>query len=359
MSDRAIPQEEDELVVSINNDNVIQSLFETYLGSYKDKIYLGLSIICAFMFCAAQGIIIPLLTLKFPSMFFISFWTSAEITFILFLIMLGFLWKDIRMFKLQDGWLLVISSGICCALMSIAKVYASDPNKTPPIMQSTLQSITIVFTVIFSKLLLDKQVSYDLKLIIPSVCLLLQAIFVPFAFKIAEELLDKKYAWILLYTFGIGMRGLYTVLQEKYFIQTNDGSLENKIKLLFYSNLIQLICVTSSFPLEYVVGNSEDPLRDFVVSLKMLGTDPNVSLLFHGFTLAYFIFLGFTIYLTTISSNYVMVISIFATPAVTCFFTIFKHWTPEIIGYPLYIIIPSLINCVLGGLLWIIGETKH
>lgn len=346
--------EVDDLMPSVNEKDIVKSIRKN-----ANKITFCISIIGTVIFGSAQGILIPLMTMRFTSMYFIAFAISVEITIILLLCMIIYFYKDRDVFKISNNSIIVtiLLSGLSLACMSICKVYASNPDRTPPIMQSTLASTTIIFTVIFSKLFLDKDVTFNLKFIIPSVIFLICSICAPLIYELLKTQIGNKYLWILLYAFGIACRGSYTVFQEKYFIQTNDSTLINKIKVLFYTNLVQLILIAPSYPLEYIMGNGNVSNIDFLNSTRTLFTDYKASMLFQGFTLSYFLFLGFTIYLTTISSNYVMIISVIITPAVTIFFTIFKDWTPEII-FPLYIIIPSLALSVLSALMWILGEIR-
>jgi hypothetical protein len=87
-------------------------------------------------------------------------------------------------------------------------------------------------------------------------------------------------------------------------------------------------------------------------------TEPKAAILFHSFILAYFLFLGFSIWLNTISSNYVMVASIIITPLVAIFFEIF-HKLVSTTYFPLWIIIPSLLLSIVSTILWIYGEKNN
>lgn len=326
----------------------------------------------------SQGILIPVLTLYFPSIYFMVFAVSLEILIIYTAIMLLFekILKT-ELFSLPKNKLLIFITGLFCAAMSIAKIYSSNPNRTPPIMQSSFQSATIIFTFVFSNVILGEWSCtcgtldirnikfanasnriYTWKYIIISIICLATSIAMPLTYDLIVDKFSDTYHWAMLYCGGIICRAIYTVLQEYYFLKTNDISLGSKIKLLFYVNLVTFIAVIPAFGLEFVIGESNFPLHDFTNSTIMLFTNSRATILFHGFVIAYFIFLACTIYLNSISSNYVMIISVIITPAVTIFFNLYSGWTPDIV-FPTYIIVPSLVLAVISAAFWFFGERKE
>jgi len=107
-----------------------------------------------------------------------------------------------------------------------------------------------------------------------------------------------------------------------------------------------------------VIGNTDTPGLSMLNSLKILFSDIKAALIFQGFVASYFMFLGFSIYLNTISSNYIMIACAVITPLVMIFFIIFKNIMPGII-FPLYVVIPSLVLSVISAFLWIKGEKNH
>jgi len=323
----------------------------------KNKLPIILCVIIVIISGSSQGILIPLCTLYIPSAYFILLVSVIEINIIFTIIMIYYYFKiDNNIFKLElESILPAIFAGICCFLMCLTKVYASNPNRTSPIMQSTLGATTLMFSVIFSKLFLKKVISYNPTFVILSVIAITCSVLLPFIYELIIIGIHTGVLWTLCYEIGVSFRGLYIVAQEKYFIDLDGIHFDDKIKLLFYTNIIQIPLVIPSVGFEYIFENSTTVNTDLLGSVEILFTDYKIFFLFHGFILSYFIFLGSTIWLNTYSSNYVAVTAVIITPAVTIFFQIFSNLVEEI-TYPLYIIIPSLLLSVCGTLLWIFGE---
>ena len=350
--------------VEIDNDNITAET--TLIGdetamTLKQKLSLFISVAGVIITGSAMGVLIPLCTIYIPSVYIILLVSTIEMNFIFFLVASYFHFViDPTIFKLGD-WqsiITIVLAGFFNSLMCIAKIYASNPNRTSPIMQSTLASTTIVFSVLFSKLLLNKVVTYKWVCIVLSIFMLIGSVLMPLIYESIHTHIDSEYLWVLCYLFGVICRGLYITLQEKYFIQTDNFTTQNKIKLLFYVEIIQLLTVGPSYGFEHLLGNSTDPNSTFVNSTKILFTEPGAFFTFHGFVLTYFLYLGFSIWLNIISSNYVVMTSVVITPAVTIFFQIFNNLAPDIY-FPLYIIIPSLVLSILSTILWIYGENNE
>lgn len=341
----------------------------------KKTILLWICAIGTIITGATQGVLLPLMTLKFPSVYFIVFMIALESVIIL--VVGSICCKDYIATTGSEGRWSAVFAGIFYALMSLAKVYSSNPNRTPPIMQSTLQSTTIVFTLIFSKLLLTEWgfscfgyeikhpkpsdaagKTYEWKFIITSIICLFISVIMPLIYDLVMDKSSDSHLWVLCYMFGVICRAISTVCQELYFIKTADLSNVNKLKLLLCVHVIQFFIIVPAFGLEFVISESESPLSDFVKSLSIFIMDWRAALIFHGFIGAYFLFLVCAIYLNTISSNYIMIVSVVITPSVTIFFTIFKGWIPDII-FPLWIIIPSLIIACISVFFWMRGEKNN
>ena len=330
------------------------------LTSIRYKLTLFACVICVIVFGSTASILIPICTIYIPSSYAIVLISTVEIAiFFAFVLIFIYIKIDPYIFNVDDfsSKIVLIFAGIFCSLMVIAKIYASNPNRTSPIMQSTLVSTTIVFTVIFSKILLKKEITYKWICIGLSILALIGSVLLPLIYELLNSHISGEFKWILCYQFGVICRGLYTTLQEKYFLVTNDFTTCNKIKLLFYVSIIQLICVIPGYGFEYILSNSTNPGIELLNSTKIIFTVPIAALTFHGFIFSYILYLGFSIWLNTISSNFVMMASVVITPAVTIFFVIFKNIVTSI-EFPLYIIIPSLISSLISTVLWIYGENN-
>lgn len=349
------PSESEKLVDDNTSINDITN--KTFISYVKDKLLIIFCIIIVLISGSGQAILIPLSTLFLPSAYFILLVSVIEINIIFILIMLFCYCRyDADIFMLDRKSILsVVIAGIATFLMCLIKVYASNPNRTSPIMQSTLTSTTLMFSVIFSKLLFKKVVSYNYIFIVISVIAICASVLMPFIYEIVISGINTEILWTIAYEFGVMFRGLSVTFQEKYFIITNNKNTLNKIKLLFYTNIIQIPLVIPCVGFDYIFGNTTHVDYDIFNSTKILFTEYKVFLLFHGFILSYFIFLGSTIWLNTISSNYVAVAAVIVTPAVTIFFQVFGNLVPGVV-YPYYIIIPSLVLSAIGTLFWIFGE---
>lgn len=327
-------------------------------NNFKKIFVIVVSVLGIIVMGSAQSILIPLMTLYFPSEYFILLLSTIYQFVIITIIMVAYFFiVDKSVFKIPysilNNTIVIFFAGFFCAAMCAAKVYSSNPNYTSPIMQSTLAATAIIFTVLFSRLLLRKTVQYVLPWIFYSLLALAASLALPLIYEFIVSGFDKNQLWIICYIFGVACRGLYTVIQEKYFLQTNDSSAANKLKLLFYVTLVQLLLVVPCFGIEFLYD--DDPLGTLKASFKIVYSDVKISLLFHGFILAYFLFMGSCTVLNSISSNYIMIASVIITPAVTIFFTIFNTLAPGNV-YPLYITIPSLVLSLISTLAWITGE---
>lgn len=347
--------------IPLTENNVINNILTSHPNSLFQKFILFICVSGTIISGSVVGILIPLCTIYIQSEYAIILISIIEICIIFTLIMFYIKFKIDKDVFYVDGWmnrLLILLSGLLYSLMVIAKIYASNPSRTSPIMQSTIAATALIFSVGFSKLLLNKSVTYKISFIVLSIITFCASVLLPLIYELIYTKSSSLYLWVLLYLFGTICRGLYSTLQEKYFLQSNDFSIINLIKLLFYTNIVQLITIVPSFGLEYVMGHSDDPFQSFLNSTKIIFTDTKTSLFFHGFIMAHFLFLGFSIWLNSISSNYVMITSVVITPMVTIFFVIFPNLTPMII-FPLYIIIPSLLMSVVSTITWIYGERSE
>jgi len=329
--------------------------------NHIDTVLMWVCIIGIIVSGGILGIIIPLTATLFSSEYFIILFSSFEIFMILLIIMIFCYIKFDKTIFVVTEWsyrLTLIIAGITSGLMVVSKMYASDPSLVSPIIQSTLVSATVVFSFIFSKLLLNKNTEYNYVYLAYSGLALLGSILLPLVYSFIVEKIEGHILWVLLWTFGVICRSLFSVFQEKYFIQTGEYDTLSKIKLLFYVNTVQLIIVIPFYGLEYVIGRSDAPGTNLLESLKILFTATKPALVFHGFIVSYFMFLGFSIYLNTISSNYIMIACAVITPVVMIFFIFFKDIMPGII-FPLYVALPSLAMSIASAVLWILGERNQ
>lgn len=316
-----------------------------------DNVIIGISITGMIITGSVQAVTILMAAIYFESLFFILLMTSLQ-----FVIFFGIAYLIIMKGKpeLPDYKLIVILSGVFSALMSILKMYASNPARTPAVMQSILSGLSILPNVLMTKIILKKKVRYDKRFIIPSVILMLASIGIS-CIPIVSNWDIMAILWISLYILGIVSTSIYSVMQEKYFMETSDVTIKNKITIMFYTRLVHLIVVILCFWLEWVIGYSGSPLTEFADSVVSFFTNGKYVGYLEGFILAYVCFYVFSVLLNSISSNYNMMATIAIGPVIAIFFTAFPDLNPGI-KYPWYVVVPALICSVVSIILWVIGE---
>jgi hypothetical protein len=320
-------------------------------------VALAIAVITLNMF---QSIVIPLAAQYYTCLYFICLITAVEFCIVMFVVFIS-----VRRYN-TGSWTLgpmrarktVILSGIFNALMSIILVYCSNPARTPVIIQSIFTGLVILPSVLFTRIVLKKQVVYDKRFIIPSLLLLAASIAIPIAGMGAEG----TWASSNIYRssdnlFGVVFRSYFSILQEKYFVETQDGSIENKLSLTFYTRLVQLVVVLACCWLEWVVGYTDHPITAFGESFMAMWTQAIGAALLQGFIAAYLINYVLSIYLNAISTNYSMIISTAVTPALALFFVII----PSLNNGPkcsVAFVLPALACSITSAVLWILGEKK-
>lgn len=339
------------------------------------NLALILSILGLIITGGAQGIIIPLLTLEYNSLYFILFIINLELCIILLFILLimtkpnifskrnnyDFLLPNnisfLRSIRKKDIATLSIS-GLFSSLMGTTKIYASPPERTPPVMQSILAGLAILPSVILTKYVLKKSVIYNRLLIIISIIFLLISILIPIIdmpFQSKWEL--SSLFWMGIYTLGVVFRSVFNILQEKYFMDTDNASKYNKIVAITYTNIFQLLFICSFVWIDIYWGYNDHGFEDFSHSMLKMVSDLYAGFLLQGFIFAYFLYLAFSIYVNSISTNYNMIVTIATTPIVALFFTIFSNLNSGI-QFSWAIVIVSLICSIISIITWMCGEHK-
>lgn len=309
-----------------------------------------------------KQILVPLLTIILPSLYFIVIVTMIE-GFIVYTIILF----AIHMYKynriscgLPNNIHILILIGISTGLMAMCLTYAANPIRTPVVIQSVFLGLVIIPSVIFTYFILHKSNKYEFKYIIPSILFLLLSIGIAIIPIInSAEMTIKNVLWVGLYLSGIILLGLANVLQEKY-ITLMTSSFENNIRLTFYASIFQIITVLCLCWIDPLFGYSNTPstaFYNFTLSFEMMFTDVTTLLITQLFTAVCIVLFLLSVYLNAISTNYNMILNGLTNQSVALFFTIFPHFNTGI-KYPLYIVIPSLLCCLISVILWLKGEHK-
>ena len=238
-------------------------------------------------------------------------------TSIQFTIIFGIAYLVVHKMKphLPDHKMTIFWSGVFSAGMSLFKVYASHPERTPPVMQSILAGLAILPNVIFTKVILKKNVVYVKKFIIPSLILLIASIGIS-VIPLTSNWNPMSILWICMYLIGMVCRSLYCVMQEKYLTDSKDVSVKNKITIMFYTRVVHIVVIIPFFWLEYVIGYTNTPFAALGNSFVEFFTKVREGWMLEGFILAYLTFYIFSVYLNSVSSNYNMIASVAIGPAV-------------------------------------------
>lgn len=303
---------------------------------------------------AFQSIVVPILDTHYKSIYFILLSSSSQFCLCFAIIYLVKVRNNIR--RPRNLGTLIIA-GIFNGLMSICLIYSSDPTRTPVILQSILSGIVILPSVIGTKLFLNKKVKYNGKYTIPSIVFLLMAIGIS-TIPLWHDWHWSSGIWIVVFIAGTIFRSVFNIFQEKYFIDTQDTTLDNKITNVFYIRLTHLCVTVCFFWLEFFIGYSNNPWYDFVESMHTFVRNPIQMGLLEGFVLSYIMLYMMGVWLNTISTNYNMITAVAATPANAVFFTIFPKLNPGI-QYPIAVIIPSLFCAMASIVLWVKGESNE
>lgn len=256
--------------------------------------------------------------------------------------------------NLTKYWKIMVPSGIYMGLSSLFIMYASNPERTPIVLQLILNGLNIVPSYFLTKYYLKKNVEYNRIYCTLSIITLVLSVAISII-PIKEFNFDSV-IWPVIFLLGQLFRSFGYIMQEKYFIATNDRSTMNKLYNISYCRFVQLIITMLLFWLDIVMGydSTFDPLIDDFESVKTLDIN---FLMLEIFVLSTVVFCVVAGYLNSISTNYSSVILTLVTPVVGLFFSIFPQLNSGE-QYPLYITISSLALSLASTFLWMKGE-KH
>jgi len=212
--------------------------------------------------------------------------------------------------------------------------------------------------VIFTKYILKKNNTYNLPYTFCSIFMVLLSIVLSII-----PLFKGDYrfnGWIFMYLFGVILLSLTYIFQEKFIMKTNK-TFYNKLKILFFGEVIQLFIVLGFFWLEPILGYSnsiEKSWEGFVSVLNNHANNPYPIIYTQLFVFNYIIFSLSGIYLNQISTNYNTILSGLSNQSVAIFYMIFPHLNNGIV-YPLVIALFSIGFNAMGILCWIKAETHE
>jgi hypothetical protein len=304
---------------------------------------------------SVQHICVPILVTYFESLYFIIMATSFE-GCINYAIVLLILTKG--RFALPKNYKLVALAGVFNALMSLCFIYSSNPQRTPVVIQSIFLGFTVFPTVLLRRLFLHKIIIYNKIYISASILFLMISVGVasyPLYDSTPGGDHNKLSMWIAGYLGAVFFLSIDNVMQEKYVITTNDGSVTNKITFAFYTSICQFCTLILFCWVEFVFGYTNTPIESFARSAIAFVHNPYLLLLFHFFIYDCLILYLISINLNAISTNYNMILTNLTTQSVAIFFTIFPQLNNGL-KYELHITLISLICNSISVILWITGE---
>lgn len=323
----------------------------------NEKIKVAVSLLLLVILGSFQAIIIPIIADVYTSPYFVLVVNGSEFC-IFFMLLALVVCKGRIPFPHTEDLKSVISCGVYSAFMSIGLYYASSPERTPVVFQSILQSLVILPSFIFSKLLLNKPMLYIKKYITLSVILLFASVVIT-AIPLTSKWSWMAFLWVMIFLVGKTCRGASNVYQEKYLREVRNelSPLQNKVLLGFWSRVIQLGVTGAMFWIEYVIGYSDHPWKDFSHSINMFLSAKTQFWFLQSFIFSFIILYGVSIYLNSISTNYNMITAVATNPATAIFFTVFPKFNTGIV-IPIEYVIPGLVCSVLSVIFWILGERK-
>ncbi len=323
------------------------------------KLLLPLYIFLLIFFGATQFVLTQFLTINYKSFFLILLILSFEICFILFGILIYY-WIQYKtpFLSFWKNKLLIIAA-IFSTLMVILNLYSSKPTRTPPFIQAVFSNLTIIFSVLFTKLILKKDVKYDLRFIIPSCIFLFIAICISLSQMIFIKNIEPiNYLWIFIFVLGIVSRSLFNIYLEKYMKSTDSTDFDafhSKVICIFYTTLFRIPMLFLFLPIEFLLN--DNPLLNMKNDIFNMFTSIWKFLFLQIFIIFAVLFLIVNNYVNKISTNYNMIISTIIAPFGFIFFKIFPNLIPGI-TFTWYIILSTFLCCAIGIGLWLKGE-KH
>lgn len=315
----------------------------------KIAIYASLVVI----FNSAQMIVIPLSSERYQSLYFTILLVCFQFAVLAFVAMCIFARNRS---KIPTEKTSVILCGVFGALMTIFYVYSADPNRTQPVLQTILMGLRIVPSVILTKIILKKSNQYKPIFIIPSMTFLAGSIGLAII-PLASDFSVKSIVWLIMFLISVICAALYSIFQEKYITDTNDRTLANKMVLIFWTRIIQLIIVSCCYWLEFVIGHSDHPGEEFRNSSRVFFSGTIDTLILECGIISYLLGYIVSTFLNAISTNYNMVASAGAQPVTILFFTIFPSLNNGV-KYPWYISVSCAIAALISVILWMKGESK-
>jgi hypothetical protein len=348
----------------ITNINATQN--KVVDNTHNDNIKIIFLIISIVTVICARMIIIIILTSSISSIYFLLISTVFQTLIIyslLYLLVKKYFTISIHyLFESWDLQKLLLYSAISTTFVNICIIYASNPSRTPIIIQTMLLGTSIIPAVLLSKYFLKKESEYHKVYISLSVICLLATLILSII-PVVQNLYWNTLPWIFLFFFGVMCICFYNVLVEKYFtilnlsLDVTSQPLYHKIQFRFYVTIFQFLFLLSCFWFEIFLGYGNEPWQNFLDTCGEFFSGTKTTLLIEISMLLYNLHILLILYLNSISSKYNMIIEIINNPVINVFFLLFPELNSGL-QYPIYIVVPCLFTAILSVVLWIKGDSS-
>ncbi len=268
--------------------------------------------------------------------------------------------------------------GFFDALNGLLVIYASPSKRTPPMLQSIFPNLSIFYSMITTRILIKKKVSYCRWQ--PIVCLIgiMLAVMVSLLPQIIAIAKGEKHfsdgdapiVWAIIFMIGVAPGAIYNVFQEKFLSKRSSENIQRSkrfdlVVMLFWGCLIQLLVIFICFWVDVL------PWYGFSPSISEFGNTLGQSfscffnsaqcqycslfgMIFNiGYTLAY---VG-AAKLNEESANYNMIASMLGSPLGVIFWAIFPQLTTEIV--PWWSFVPAILLFMGATILWKFWEKAN
>ena len=311
-----------------------------------------LTIAAVFIAASILNISLPLVVHQYQSIYFVLIMSSIQ--FIIITLIITLIIGKCHFGKFGDKRI-IIAIGIFNALTAILIVYSADTSRTPAIIQSILGSTNVIPSVLFTKFILGKKVRYNPKYIVPSILLLMVSLIISCIPVIQSTFDTDTIKWICIYFIGILAGSFYNIMQEKYFITMPESSILDKLTLMTFVTISQLIILILLCWVEYFFGYTQRPIDAFVASIYTFTHNSIAIILLEIFIIFNIITHLVCLYAVQISANYTIIAITAAIPSIGVFFFIFPQFN-EGIRYHWFEIFPCIICSIIAVALWLKGE---
>jgi CRT-like, chloroquine-resistance transporter-like len=387
---------------SANSSNPYWSIYDTPSFTqakfdWKSVVFTALTIAAN----AGENISLPLWIEAFgPALggpYFILLFTSLAFSLVFgVLALLHWVRHRLEVPTLREHWPFFAGIGACDSLNGLLVVYASPPDRTPPLLQALLPSTGIFFSLIFTRVLVarrDSPINYCRVWPMFGLFLVLGGIVLSL-FPTAKADVESGAAvfsgggtilWSLVFILGIAPSAVLAVIQEKFLKRRKRSERESGSGrrglwfditcMLFFSCCFQLLFVVSCFWVDILPGYgfSKDTGSLLDTTRTAFGcfflapngdspagaNCPGVFGLGWVFTFAFVVAYLSGSALNESSANYGNIANTLVSPVVALFWIVFPGLNKNSGTTPLTYVIPALVMLMAGSILWRLYENAE